>query len=79
MSVRYWVPVARELFDRREEWAPVDGWRLTGATRSSVRDHAIEVEVEDDYADPSLAGGLVELTISRTPDGPRISERTWLR
>ena len=64
MSTRYWVPVARELFERRDEWRTGTGWRWVQpwSTQDDLDDaRVIEVEAEDDdpaAAEPAGPGGL---------------------
>ncbi len=89
MSTRYWTRVARELWDRRDQWPPVDGWRLTGETRvptigygtlDGFVDFAVEAEAEDDHeAATNLVGRLVDVTFQQTPEGVRVMERRPIR
>ena len=77
---RYWARVARPLWETRDQWRPVAGWRLVEPEQvrypTGGRDpQAVEVLVEDDGAPDVLAGHLVEPIFQSGPEGVVVTGR----
>ena len=64
---QYRIPVSDQLLEQRESWPPIDGFRLLSVDGPWLAHPQITIcTVEDDNADPSLEGKLVELSVKRS-------------
>jgi len=76
VTTRYFVHISRELWERREGWVDVTGWRVVADTATPLEDgRTVEAMVEDDNAPPELEGHLVDVVLQQTPDGVVVMSR----
>jgi hypothetical protein len=78
-AVSYWVAVSEHFWAGRADWTKPLRVVFTETTRPSRYPRCVDVLVHDEDADPELDGQLVDIVITATPDGPRITQRTVVR